>query len=115
MPDRIDSLLGFAAKARKLAVGTNTCIFRMQKREIALLLLASDLAEGTVKKMTSAAQKAGVPCRTYGTIEKLSHVTGNPGAGVFGVTDRGFAESILKETDKETPAESSEREVFGCR
>ncbi len=69
MENKVLSYLGFAAKARKLVTGYNTCIYMMEKKKIRLLILAEDLSENSVKKMVSAAEKHKVPCRIYGAGE----------------------------------------------
>ena len=45
MRSKMMSYLGFAAKARKIVNGYNTCIFMMEKRKVKLLVLEEDLAE----------------------------------------------------------------------
>ena len=44
MENKVLSYLGFAAKARKLVTGYNTCIYMMEKKKIRLLVLAEDLS-----------------------------------------------------------------------
>lgn len=105
---KVESYLGFAAKARKIFTGYNTCLLMMEKRKIKLLILAGDLSENTGEKMTAAADKQGVPCRVYGKIEDLSHITGTKGKGIFGLADDNFAKVILNEIDRQ----SLEEEVF---
>ena len=94
MENKVLSYLGFAAKARKLVTGYNTCIYMMEKKKIRLLILAEDLSENSVKKMASAAEKHNVPCKIYGAGEQLSKITGNAGKGIFGITDKNFAKVI---------------------
>ena len=94
MENKVLSYLGFAAKARKLVTGYNTCIYMMEKKKIRLLVLAEDLSENSVKKMVSAAEKHKVPCKIYGAGEQLSRITGNAGKGIFGITDENFAKVI---------------------
>ena len=105
---KVESYLGFAAKARKLSTGYNTCLFMMEKRKIKLLILAGDLSENSREKMTAAADKQGVPYRIYGKIEDLSHITGTEGKGIFGLADDNFAKVILSEIDRQ----SLEEELF---
>lgn len=105
---KVESYLGFAAKARKISTGYNTCLFMMEKRKIKLLILAEDLSENSREKMTAAADKQGVPYRIYGKIEDLSHMTGMEGKGIFGLADGNFAKVILSEIDRQ----SLEEEVF---
>ena len=100
MENKILSYLGFAAKARKLVTGYNTCIYMMEKRKIRLLILTEDLSENSVKKMVSAAEKHRVPCKIYGSREQLSRMTGNIDKGIYGVTDDNFAKVISDGIDQ---------------
>ena len=103
------SYMGFAAKARKIVNGYNTCVFTMEKRRAKLLIIAADLAENSKKKMISAAGKYNVKYRIFGDSEEMSRMTGTAGKGIFGITDENFANVILKEIDH---IEALEREVF---
>lgn len=103
------SYLGFAAKAAKIVNGYNTCMFMMGKKKVRLVILASDLAENSVKKMISLCRQYQVPYRIFGTMDELSHMTGTAGKGIFAITDANFAEIIVKEIDD---MQSSEKEVF---
>ena len=94
MENKVLSYLGFAAKARKLVTGYNTCIYMMEKKKIRLLILAEDLSENSVKNMVCAAEKHKVPCKIYGAGAQLSKITGNAGKGIFGITDENFAKVI---------------------
>ena len=94
MENKVFSYMGFAAKARKLVTGYNTCVYMMEKKKIRLLILAEDLSENSVKKMMSAAEKHRVSCRTFGTKEHLSKITGNVDKGIYGITDDNFAKVI---------------------
>ena len=94
MENKVLSYMGFAAKARKLVTGYNTCIYMMEKRKIRLLILTEDLAENSVKKMVSAAEKHRVSYRIYGSREQLSQITGNVDKGIFGIIDDNFAKVI---------------------
>lgn len=103
------SYMGFAAKARKIVNGYNTCVFTMEKRKVKLLIIAADLAENSKKKMISAAKKFNVEYRIFGDSDEMSRMTGTSGKGIFGITDENFANVILKEIDH---IEALEREVF---
>lgn len=93
------SYMGFAAKARKIVNGYNTCIFTMEKRRVRLLIIAEDLAENSKKKMIQAANKHNVEYRIFGDSDEMSHMTGTSGKGIFGITDENFANVISKEID----------------
>ena len=100
MRDKVYSYLGFAARARNLVTGYNTCIMMMEKRKIKLLILTKDLAENTVKKMLQQCDKSNVEYRIFGSSDELSQITGKTGKGIFGITDQHFAEIICKEIDR---------------
>jgi ribosomal protein L7Ae-like RNA K-turn-binding protein len=101
MRNKIDSYLGFAKRSRNLVMGYNTCILAMNKRKLRLLILASDVSENTMKKLTSVANERKVVYRIYGTCDELSKAAGTVGRGVFGITDENFANVILKEIDED--------------
>ncbi|MGN1334599.1 MAG: L7Ae/L30e/S12e/Gadd45 family ribosomal protein [Anaerovoracaceae bacterium] len=103
------SYMGFAAKARKMVSGYNTCVFSMEKRKVKLLIIADDLADNSKKKMISAAGKFNVEYRIFGDSEEMSRITGNAGKGIFAITDDNFANVISKEIDH---IQALEREVF---
>lgn len=101
MRKKIDSYLGFAKRSRNLVTGYNTCLHGLQSRKVKLMILATDLAENTVKKFREQTDVSKVPMRFYGTKEELSRITGEEDKGVFGITDKHFADIICKELDRE--------------
>ena len=106
--DKVFSYMGFAARSRNLVTGYNSCILMMERKKIRLLILTEDLAENTMKKMLQQCDRSHVEYRIFGKREQLSHITGNCDKGIYGITDRHFAEIICKEIDRI----QSEREVF---
>lgn len=97
--EKVFSYLGFAARSRNLVTGYNTCIMMIEKRKLQLLILTEELADNTVKKMLGKCEKNKINYRIFGKSEELSKVTGKSGKGIFGITDRHFAEIICKEID----------------
>lgn len=108
MRSKIESYMGFAARARSLSTGYNTCVFMMEKGKIRLLVLAEDLSENSKEKMIRAAKQYEVPYRIYGKMDELSHITGTEGKGIFGLADKNLADAIVNEIDRQ----SLEEEVF---
>lgn len=96
--DKIDSYLGFCARAGKLACGYNTCMYMMKR--IKLLIIACGVSGNSIKKLTARAEKEGTAYRIYGDSERLCHATGTGGKSIFGITDSGLAEKIKEEIDK---------------
>jgi len=99
--NKVFGLLGFAARARKLVTGYNTCLKMIPSGKIKLLILGEDVGDATKEKMNSKCDTYDVPIRIYGTCEELSHITGKENKGIFGITDQGFAKSIAEKIDKE--------------
>ena len=96
---KLASYMGFAAKAGKIAAGTNTCIFTMAKGKAMLLIVSEDLAENSREKLIAAARQNRVEHRVFGHADDLAHYTGKYGAGAFCVADRNFAEVIVQTID----------------
>ena len=89
-------LLGFAARARKLICGADLCRDSIRRGQLLLVLVASDAAPNTSKRIADA-------CRYYETdmcqvpipSAVLSKQIGKTGAiAVIGVTDANFASGI---------------------
>lgn len=106
--EKVESYLGFAARSRNLITGYNTCTMMMEKRRVKFLIITKDMAENTVKKVLQQCNKNKIEYRIFGESEELSQITGKAGTGIFGITDKHFAEIICEEIDRI----QSEREVF---
>ena len=92
MNRKVISYLGFAKKSGNLLTGVNTCSFAMAKGKVKLMILAEDISE---------IRKYGVNHIEYGNSEELSHAVGASGRNVFAICDKGFAEAITKEIERE--------------
>ncbi len=95
--NKMKSYLGLARRAGKIVSGYQTCIHTLQKGEVKLILVAEDAAQNTKDKFIHLCDKYGVPFEIFSTADELSEMTGFPGRGVFGITDKGFAEVMMKE------------------
>jgi len=96
VPEKVLSLMGFAARARKIASGYNTARTTMEKGKAKLLILAEDLSENSKEKMISLASRYKVRCEENGKTDEMSHITGNEGKGIFVITEKQFADAIAK-------------------
>lgn len=101
MNEKTLSYLGFAKKAGKVAAGMGTCEIWLKKGQVHLLLIAADIAPGSMEKAVALAKRYNVPYMTAGTGEELSRRTGTGGRYVFGVTDAHFAGVIASSIEKE--------------
>ena len=97
---KVLSYLGFCAKAGKLRTGTNTCLSEMEKGSVKLLIVAEDMAENSAEKLLRKAEKLGIESRKYGESDVLAKASGKYGAGVFGITDDEFKDTIAQAIDK---------------
>lgn len=99
MKHRLLSMLGLARKARRLALGFDAAREAARSGQAALLAAASDVSDKTWKNLRYEAGSAGVPAvRLLAGMEELGRACGKK-AGVFAVTDEGFAKAILGMTD----------------
>ncbi len=96
---KILSYLGFAAKARKVLNGYNTCLSTMEKGKGRLLILAEDLSENSKEKMISKAKQCGVKYIVHGDSDEMSRITGTSGKSIFCITDENFKKVILEQID----------------
>ena len=104
---KVNGLMGFAARSRNLVTGYDTCLRLIGSGRIKLLIISEDVGEKTREKMVQKCTSRNIEWRTFGKAEELSEAVGKTDKGLFGITDKGFAESIAKEIDRI----QSEREV----
>ena len=97
-----EGYLGLARRAGKIVSGYRTCVHIIGRGSIKLMIVAEDASDNTKDKFTALCKKFGVPCLIYGTAESLSRAAGLSGIGVFGITDRNFADLMIKEISNET-------------
>ncbi len=105
--NKINGLLGLAARSRNLVTGYNNCLQMIGRNKIKLLIITEDVGEKTKEKMVQKCTSHEIEWRLYGKAEELSEAVGKQDKGLFAITDKGFAESIVKEIDQI----QSEREV----
>ena len=99
MKHRLLSLLGLARRAGKLEAGFDAAKSAVRAGQAALAAGAEDLSPKTWKNLRYEAESAGVPAvRLLAGMEELGRACGKK-AGVFAVTDEGFAKAILGMTD----------------
>ncbi len=85
------NLLGFCMKAGKLLTGADGVMRGMKGGKVHLVLLASDTAVHTDKKVRALARALDVPLIATFSREEMSQAIGRTNRTVLGVTDEGFA------------------------
>ena len=91
--NKISSLLGFARKAGKLAVGRSAVVTAHKQKKLTLAILAND---ATPKAERIVANLRGVATIHYGTKDDLGALLGRDQVGIIGVLDHGFAASLKR-------------------
>lgn len=99
--DRLLSFLGLCKRAGRLVTGAETVTKTIAEGKALLVLYASDVSEGSVKRVRIEAWNKSIPTRRLPcSKEELSFALGRLSAIVC-VTDRGFADKILTMTEQE--------------
>ncbi len=94
-------MLGFAMRAGKLALGTDTVIASMKAKgqgRARLVLISADASEGTAKRLGCKAEYYNIPLRMIDvSCEVLGETLGKSYAPIaISVTDDNFAREIIK-------------------
>lgn len=89
------SLLGLAARARKLVTGEELVVKDIRKKNVSLVLLASDASQLTQKKIIDKCKYYNVNLKVVADRTTLGTAIGKHERVVIGVTDEGFAKKIL--------------------
>jgi ribosomal protein L7Ae-like RNA K-turn-binding protein len=97
--NRFLSLLGFAHKSRNLVTGEDTCMINIKKGAVHLVFLAGDASDNTKDRFLHLCKSRNIPVRIIEDRDTLSSAIGKVNRTVFGVTDRKFAEEMLKALD----------------
>lgn len=101
---KLMSLLGFAARARKLVCGTDLCRDEIRRGRLPLVVVAADASANTKKRIADA-------CRFYGADMVLAPITSfdlsrqigkSASIAVVGVTDMNFVNGIAALLDSDT-------------
>ena len=88
------SLLGLAARARKVADGEFKALEAIKKKKACLILLAKDASENTAKKFRDKAAYAKIPVMECASMELLGRAIGKDDRAVIALLDRGFGEAL---------------------
>ncbi len=91
--DKMSTLLGFARKAGKLAIGRSSVIAAHKQKKLALVILATD---ATPKAEKIVSHLHGVSAIHFGTKNELGALVGREEVGMLGILDHGFAASLRR-------------------
>ncbi|MFV8827190.1 YlxQ family RNA-binding protein [Alkalihalobacterium sp. APHAB7] len=94
------SLLGLAARARKIVSGEELVIKEVRKKQVYLVIVSTDASEATEKKLNDKCSFYNTPIRMTGTRELLGQAIGKRERVVLGVIDQGFAKKLISLIDQ---------------
>ncbi|MGX7014404.1 YlxQ-related RNA-binding protein [Vagococcus silagei] len=92
---KILNLLGLATRAGKLISGEETTLKAVRQGELDLVIIANDLSDSTIKKMTDKCKTYEVPLVIFSSKVGLSQAIGKS-RGILGVKDRGFSRKMCE-------------------
>lgn len=94
------SLIGLAARAKKITYGADLTIKNVRQNKVKLVLLASDASLNTQKFINDKCFSYNVLVnKDFNSIE-LSNAVGKNNVKVLGITDQGFSEAFLNRKRK---------------
>ena len=96
---QILSQLGIAMKAGKLVSGEFQVEKAVKEMKAHLVVIAEDASENTRKHFSDMCQFRQIPIRFFGKKEEIGNAIGKAYRASIAVTEKGFAESILKKVD----------------
>ncbi|MFZ3587880.1 YlxQ family RNA-binding protein [Bacillus sp. DJP31] len=88
------SLLGLAARARKITTGEELVVKDIQRNKVMLVLLSSDASKNTEKKITDKCTYYNIPLRRVEDRYELGQAIGKDSRVVVGIQDEGFAKKL---------------------
>lgn len=108
---RLLSTAGFARRAGKIAMGTQLICEAMRKKEVLLVIEASDTSDNTHKRITDKAAFYHVPHLRLSTVNSsmMGAAFGKSGLlSAVGITEEGFVRACRKYLPAETLGEAKQ-------
>ncbi|SDB90271.1 YlxQ family RNA-binding protein [Shouchella lonarensis] len=92
---RFLSLLGLAARARELVTGEELVLKDIRKNTVEIVLLSSDVSQGTKKKVMDKCTFYHIPVYETYPREVIGRAIGKEERVVIGVKSKGFAKKLV--------------------
>lgn len=96
MTNKIFSLLGLCARARKVVSGEFSTEKAVKEGKAWLVIVAKDASNNTKKLFKNKCEFYEVPCYEFGDKDTLGHSIGNEMRASLAVIDEGLAREIEK-------------------
>lgn len=94
--DAIMSYVALAYKAKKVMIGTDSCIEALQKQKAQYIILANDASPRTQDDIQKKAFFYHIEVNTHYTSSEIEHTLGRTTCKVVTIIDKGFANAIKK-------------------
>lgn len=91
---QVMQLLGLAARARKIISGEELVVKEIRNGNAKLVLVASDAAQNSSKKIIDKCMYYNVEYHVFGDRYDLGHATGKESRVALAITDSGFAKKL---------------------
>lgn len=98
--DQILNFIGLAMRARKVKSGESVILTEIKKRNLKLVIIASNASESTARNIKNKCDYYHVPLRVVGTKEQLGHALGKNERVNIGIIDTGFANKLVSMIDE---------------
>lgn len=90
-------VIGLAARARGIVIGTNQVLEAVRNKKAKLVLIASDVSDNTYKNLTDKSLYYSVEAvRTDATTEQLGKAVGHSNTAAIAFTDVNFVKAYEK-------------------
>ena len=99
---KIASLIGFAAKSRKLLLGTYSVEQGIRSKQAKLVLAAADINPKRLEILKLWCDDMGIPFISAGRKEDYGALLHKPPLGLLALTDEHMASGILKKSAPNT-------------
>lgn len=97
--NKIFSLLGLATRSRNVVSGEFMTEKAVKSGMAVLVIVGTDASDNTKKMFTDMCEFYHKPIYIYGTKDELGHAMGKEMRASLAITDKGFAESMMKQLE----------------
>lgn len=94
--NRVFSMIGLAARARKAAGGEFSVEKAIKSGNAYLVIISSDASDNTKKKFSNMCKFYQVPLYFFGEKQELGHAMGKGQRSSMAVLDEGFAKAVAE-------------------
>jgi len=94
--NKVNGLLGLAARAGKIICGTDAVKEAILKKKVYIVILAEDSSLNTREKFLKLSEENKIAVFIYGKIDENSKAIGKKNKAVIALKDKNFSEAICR-------------------